>query len=124
MRTLLIAVIAATLLFAGCGGSGDDDLGVTALPAAGDLTPPANTPGVPTGATYDLDGNGYLALTAKQTVTAASDFVKDHPKDCDGADPGRVAAYAYTAIGTDFPLTSPAADASQRVARLPSSRRG
>ncbi len=110
MRTVLSAALAMTLLLAGCGG-GDGDLGVTALPAAGELTPSANTPGVPTGATYDLDGNGYLALNAKQTVTAAKDFVKDHPKDCEGADPGRVAAYAYTAIGTDFPLTSPAADA-------------
>jgi hypothetical protein len=111
VRTVLIATVTATLLFAGCGGDSDDDLGVKPLPAAGSLTPAANTPGVPTGATYDLDGNGYLALTARETVIAAKDFVKDHPKDCEGADPGRVAAYAYTSIGTDFPLTSPAADA-------------
>lgn len=111
MRTVLTAAVVAALLLAGCGGSDDPDLGVQPLPAAGELTPSANTPGVPTGATYDLDGNGYLALNAKQTVTAASDFVKDHPNACKGADPGRVAAYAYTSIGTDFPLTSPAADA-------------
>jgi hypothetical protein len=100
----------ALLVLAGCGG-GDDDTGLQPVPAAGDQTPSGDTPGVPSGASYDLDGNAFLELTGKETFVVARDFVRDHPKDCGGADAGRVAAYAYTSIGADFPLTAPVADA-------------
>ena len=111
MRYSLATALAALVLAAGCGGD-DEGYAPSAepVPAAGDLTPAAGTPGVPPGAKYDLKSTAYLKLDAKGTVKVATAFIKDHPKDCKGADPGRVAAYVYTAIGTDFPLTAPVAD--------------
>ena len=109
MRSPLAAVLLALALAAGCGDD-DSSSGVQPLPAAGELTPGSNTPGVPTGASYDISSTAYMKLSAKGTVRAASDYIDDHPKDCEGAEPGRVAAYAFTAIGTDFPLTAPVAD--------------
>ena len=112
MRTVIakgLTALALTPLLAGCGDD-DSGSGVQPLPAAGDLTPSANTPGVPTGASYDLTSGAYLDLDAKATVTVAADYIDDHPKDCEGADAGRVAAYTFTAAGTDFPLTVPVAD--------------
>jgi hypothetical protein len=111
VRSPLAAALVALAFAAGCGGDDDSSSGVQPLPAAGELTPGSNTPGVPTGASYDISSTAYMKLSAKGTVRAASDYVDDHPKDCEGADPGRVAAYAFTAIGTDFPLTAPVADA-------------
>jgi hypothetical protein len=111
VRYPLAAALAALVLAAGCGDS-DDDYAPSAepVPAAGELTPPSGTPGVPAGAKYDIANTAYLKLDAKGTVNVTSAFIKDHPKECKGADPGRVAAYAFTAIGTDFPLTAPLAD--------------
>ena len=112
MRTVLavgLAALALTPLVAGCGND-DSSADTQSLPAAGDLTPSGNTPGVPTGASYDLTSSAYLELDAKATVTVASAFIEDHPKDCEGAEAGRVAAYTFVAIGTDFPLTAPVAD--------------
>jgi hypothetical protein len=111
VRFPFAAALAALVLAAGCGG---DDEGsappAEPVPAAGELTPAGGTPGVPRGAEYDLRSTAYLELSAKGTVRVASDYIDDNPEDCKGADPGRVAAYTYTAIGTDFPLTAPVAE--------------
>jgi len=110
----VLATAIVTLLVAapisGCGEDDDSSAGAQPVPAGGALTPEGNTPGVPTGASYDLPSTAYLELSAKGTVKVATDFIDDHPKDCEGAEPGRVAAYTFTAIGTDFPLTAPVAD--------------
>jgi hypothetical protein len=101
----------ALVLVAGCGGDDDESsAGAQPVPAAGELTPGTDTPGVPTGASYDMVAADYTELSAKATVRVADDFIDDHPKDCEGAEAGRVAAYAFVAIGTDFPLTAPVAD--------------
>lgn len=105
----MAALVALALAMGGCGG--DDPEGTGAVPAAGDQTPPLKTPGVPKGASYDLDGNGWLDLSPSEREQSAADYVKDHPNDCGDARPGRVADYAYIAIGTDFDLYGPAADA-------------
>ena len=111
MRYPLATALAALVLAAGCGGEDDGYTpGAEPVPAAGDLTPASGTPGVPPGAKYDMRSPAFQKLDAKGTVNVASAFIKDHPNDCKGADPGRVAAYTYTAIGTDFPLTAPLAD--------------
>jgi len=108
MRLLVAAATALVLLLA-VAGCGDDDESpdTQVLPAAGPLTPPSGTPGVPAGSRYDLNGNEYLKLDPKQAEAVARDFVGDRPEDCEGADPGQVAAYATVSVGTDFPLTEP-----------------
>lgn len=108
MQIILAAALAILLLAgAGCGEDDEAPPETEVVPAAGPLTPPAGTPGVPAGSSYDLNGNEYLKLDPKQAEAVARDFVGDRPEDCEGADPGQVAAYATVSVGTDFPLTEP-----------------
>lgn len=111
-----IATAAATLLIllplAGCGGD-DEPTGPKVVPAAGADTP-METPGVPAGASYDVNGNEWLELGDADRLAAAGDFVADNPAACKGAegeaDPAPVADYADATLGTDYPLTSPVAE--------------
>jgi hypothetical protein len=107
----LLATAAACLglLAGGCGDEPADQSG--AVPAAGELTPSGRTPGVPSGASYDVNGNEWLKLDAGERQAAASDFVADNPEDCKRADAGQVSDYADLVVGTDFPLTEPIAEA-------------
>lgn len=98
------------LIAAGCGGDDDSVESAQVVPAAGELTPPARPENVPAGATYDLVGNEYQRLNPEDATTAAADYVEDNPGECEGADPERVAAYATTSVGTDYPLTEPIAE--------------
>ena len=111
-----IATAAAALLIliplAGCGDD-DESTGPKVIPAAGADTP-METPGVPAGAAYDVNGNEWLELGDEKRLAAAGDFVADNPTDCKGADgeadPASVADYADASLGTDYPLTSPVAE--------------
>ena len=115
MRVALLVTIAAlALLVAGCGD--DEDMGATGfVPAAGADTPSGATPGVPEGATYDVTGNEWLDLDDGDRLTAAADYVDDHPEECEAGE-GQVAAdekvrdWADVSLGTDFPLNEPVAE--------------
>lgn len=115
MRLLpvLLAALALMLPLAGCGGN-DDDLGVVPVPAAGENTPGAETPGVPAGASYDVTGAEWQRLEELERFEAAQDYVADHPADCRLAE-GSAAAdpvrdYADSSLGTDYPLNAPIAE--------------
>lgn len=102
MRFLLVIALAALLLLAGGCGGGDESSGVKVIPAAGDQTPPSDR----SVETYDIKGNEYLELEKGGALTAAGDYVDDHPDECEGADPKEVEAYATVSIGADYPLTA------------------
>lgn len=103
MRLLLAATLTIALLaLAGCGGD-EESTTLDVVPAAGSETPPSD----PSGASYDINGNEYLKLSAKRARAVASDYVEDNPEECSGADPARVYAFAFSSIGIDYPLTEP-----------------
>jgi hypothetical protein len=56
-------------------GCDDDDArgAPRGVPAAGENTPPAGTPGVPDGASYDLDGAQWQRLGRAAQFEAATD---------------------------------------------------
>jgi hypothetical protein len=115
MRLSAIAVLlASAVLLAACGGS--EDMGATEyVPAAGANTPPDTTPGVEPGSSYDLTGSEWLKLPGDQRVTAAEDYVADHPGECrneDGRDASgeSVREWADNSLGTDYPLNEPVAE--------------
>lgn len=111
LRALSILTLALALLAAsGCGGD-DDELGkAKGVPAAGANTPPAGTPGVPAGASYDVDGRGWERLSQTEMFTAATDYAEDNPAICSGVDVAAVSFYVTNSYGNDFPLDIPAAD--------------
>lgn len=116
MRPIRLAnvVVAAALL--GAAGCGEENPGPTtnpdtgSVPAAGELTPPSGTPGVPSGALYDLDGRHWVKLTQSEQFDAANAYIADNPDICEGADVGIVVGYTTTSYGNDFPPDIPAAD--------------
>ena len=117
MSRLIATAGAAALLalvpIAGCGGD-DESTGPKVVPAAGADTP-METPGVPSGASYDVDGNEWLELGDEKRLAAAGDFVADNPDDCRNpddrdADPAVVRDYADASLGTDYPLTAPVSE--------------
>lgn len=109
MRVLLAAALLALALVLGaCGG--DDDLGVKPIPAAGQFTPPDKTPGVPSGATYDLTGSEWLNLDDPERFIAAQDYIADHPDVCGQAAADPVRNYVDSSVGTDYPLNEPMAE--------------
>lgn len=104
-RTLAAALASTALLLplAGC-GDGDNTAGAPpGVPAAGPYTPPSGTPGVPEGASYDLDGRHWLKLTQAQQFEAANDYIADNPSRCEGVDVGAVVDYTTASYGYDFP---------------------
>src|SRR5690349_2153378 len=109
MRVLTIAAAAAVVLvLSACGD--DENRGATDfVPAAGEATPPDTTPGVPEGASYDLNGNEWLKLNGDERLTAAEDYVADHPDECTTGDDRSAAGdpvrrWVDGSVGTDFPL--------------------
>ena len=105
---ILLACVALAPL-AGCGG-GDDPNQSGSVPAAGENTPPAGTPGVPDGAAYDVDGFRWRKLTRAQAFAAAREYIADNPEICEGAEVDAVSFYVTNSYGTDFPLDIAAAD--------------
>ena len=113
IATWSAAALLALLPIAGCGG-GDESTGPKVVPAAGADTP-METPGVPSGASYDVTGNEWLELGDEKRLAAAGDFVADNRGECSNednreADPGVVRDYADASLGTDYPLTSPVSE--------------
>jgi hypothetical protein len=105
-----IAVLAAALLaVVGCGDDENAPGAPPGVPAAGENTPPSQTPGVPEGARYDVDGRGWGKLGQSGRFEAASEFINDNPSRCEGADVGEVVGWADTSYGLDYPLDTPAA---------------
>lgn len=100
----LAAVAAIVLPIAGCGDEQTVTGAPEGVPAAGEFTPPSGTPGVPDGASYDLDGHGWLQLTQAQQSETANDYIADNPDRCDGADVGAVVDYVSASYDFDFPL--------------------
>jgi hypothetical protein len=93
-------------------GCGDDDTSAGAppgVPAAGEFTPPAGTPGVDEDALYNVDGRGWDGLSQSARFEAANQYIDDHPEACEGADVGEVVGWADTSFGLDYPLDTPAA---------------
>lgn len=107
--TLSTALVAACLLAAGCGGS-DDEGQSEFVPAAGENTPSAETPGLPPGALYDLDGNEWQDRTEDEQLEIAGDYISDNQSRCEGAEPDEVADYASVAWGLDFDRFTPAVE--------------
>jgi hypothetical protein len=103
----LVAIVAAVALSA-CGGS--EEPTSDAVPAAGENTPPAGTPGVPPGAAYDLDGTAWLKLPQVEQFAAAQAYIDDNAARCEGADAADVATYVTTSYGADFPPDIAAAE--------------
>lgn len=112
-RALTVLAAVAALVAGGCGG-GEDPVGANpdtgSMPAAGENTPPAGTPGVPEGAPYDLAGTQWVNLAEDEQTAAADAYVTDNPDRCEGADPEAVAQYAASSFGVNFPLEVPVAD--------------
>lgn len=106
--SLLALVLALGLGLAACGD--DQDLGVQPLPAAGELTPPNETPGVPSGSTYDVTGSEWLDLEDLERFTATQDYIADHSDECGRAAADPVRNYVDASIGTDYPLNEPIAE--------------
>jgi hypothetical protein len=102
----------AAIVLAGCGG--DESTAPQYVPAAGDNTP-METPGVPSGAGYDVSAAEWLELSDGDRLAATTDFVADNPADCStaekrSADADPVRDYADASIGTDYPLSAPIAE--------------
>ena len=75
------------------------------MPAAGAEHAASGTPGVPAGASYDVDGYEWRKLTQAQQFEAASDFIAaNSPGRCKGAEVGQVVGYTTDSYGFDFPL--------------------
>ena len=113
MRKRAPAAIAICILALAAGGCGGEDEGDPAevVPAAGENTPPSGTPGVPAGAPYDIDGNGWVKLSKGEQFEVAAAYIEDNPERCGDAPVDAVAIYVTTSIGTDFPLYAPASEA-------------
>lgn len=109
-RLIAIALLAAVALAAsGCGGDESDDGAPAGRPAAGELTPPAGTPGVPEDAAYDVDGRGWRKLSQAKRFDAANEFIADREDVCENADVGEVVGWVTVSYGLDYPLDTPAA---------------
>ena len=112
--TRTVATLAASALIAlpdpGCGDEQTPTGAPERVPAAGPYTPPSGTPGVPEGASYDLDGRKWLKLTQAQQFEAANDYIADNPDRCDGADVAAVVDYVTASYGFDFPPEIEAAE--------------
>lgn len=104
--TLIVLCLLA--LFAGCGG--DEPEAPQSVPAAGENTPPSGTPGVPAGAPYDVDGDGWKRLSKDEQFQASQAYIDDNPERCGGADNAAVAIYVTTSYGVDFPTYAPASE--------------
>ena len=104
--TLIVLCLLA--LFAGCGG--DEPEAPQSVPAAGENTPPSGTPGVPAGALYDVDGDGWKRLGKDEQFQAAQAYIDDNPERCGDADNAAVAIYVTTSYGVDFPTYAPASE--------------
>jgi len=114
-RRRRLAVLAAGLVLSlGAAACGDDDNAAGApegVPAAGPYTPPSGTPGVPEGASYDVDGHGWDRLKQAEQFEAAEDYIADNsPGRCEGAEVGQVVGYTTNSYGYDFPLDIEAAE--------------
>ncbi len=112
---LAVLALAAALVLAGCGDAGRDGDASGFVPAAGPETPAARAPGVPPGSSYDVTGDAWLKLPDASRLTAARDYVADHPGECTNA-AGRSAAtatvrdWADASLGVDYPLNAPVAE--------------
>jgi hypothetical protein len=106
-RTRTLAALAAAIVLvlppAGCGDEENAPGAPPGVPAAGPYTPPSGTPGVPEGASYDVDGKHWLKLTQAQQFEAAGDFIDDNPSRCEDVDIGAVVDYTTDSYGYDFP---------------------
>ena len=102
-----MTIAAALVLALSLGACGDEEIAPGApegVPAAGANTPPSGTPGVPEGASYDVDGYGWKKLTQAQQFRAADDFIAaNSPGRCKGASVGQVVGYTTNSYGYDFP---------------------
>jgi hypothetical protein len=111
VRALAVAITVTIVIgVAGCGGDDDGVPSAGGVPAAGENTPPSGTPGVPEGATYDLDGAAWIKLSRDEQNAAAADYIADNEDICQDSDPEEVADYVSASVGGDFPLYVPAAD--------------
>lgn len=110
MRIVLAAALLAIAAPLGACGGDDESTGLQPIPAAGEFTPSADTPGVPAGASYDMNGNEWLQLEDLQRFEATQDYVADHPIECGKAAADPVRNYVDGSIGTDFPLNVPIAE--------------
>lgn len=111
-RYMTATLVALALALAACGG--EDDSSGEFPPAAGELTPPSGTPGVPPGASYGLTGSEWDELEDLERFEATRDYIADTPDECATA-AGSAAAdavrdYADTALGTDYPFNAPMAE--------------
>lgn len=104
-----IALAAAALLGAGCGGGDEPQGAPPGVPAAGEFTPPSGTPGVPEDASYDLDGRRWARLSQTERFDIADEYVGDNPELCKEADVGEVVGWVDTSYGLDYPLDTAAA---------------
>lgn len=100
---LAAATISITLCLglAACGG--DEEGGVTVVPAAGDYA--QTTTG--TDRAYDLTAAQWLDLSAERRLAATEEYVAENEDACGDADPARVRDYAEVSAGADYPLTAP-----------------
>lgn len=110
MRLILLASLLAFALPLSACGDDDDDGGLQPIPAAGEFTPADETPGVPPGSSYDVDGNEWLELAEPERLEAAEDYVADNPEVCDGAAPDAVLDFTDASIGVDYPLNAAIAE--------------
>ncbi len=90
---------------AGCGDDGELATTPDGAPAAGE-----NTPGVPPGAPYDLDGRQWGKLPQADQFLAVTAFINDNPDRCEGADIGSVSFYVTDAYANDLPPAAAAAE--------------
>ena len=109
-RATILILLAALAMLGGCGGEQSTVGEAKGVPAAGENTPPSGTPGVPEGASYDVDGYDWKKLSQSEMFTAATDYIADHPEICKGADVGIVSFYVSNSYGIDFPPDIAAAD--------------
>lgn len=105
----MILCVALLALAVGCGDDPPEPSS-GAQPAAGPLTPGSGTPGVPTGAAYDVTGSEWVKLDDGERLGAVTEFVDDRPDECGDAAPGKVIDYVDLSVGTEYPLTAPMAE--------------
>lgn len=109
-RALTLSLTLLCLAALALGACGEDEQsGPPSVPAAGENTPPAGTPGVPDGAPYDIDGTEWAELSDSKRRDAARAYIDDNRSRCEGASPEDVAAYVSASYGFDFPPDIPAA---------------